>query len=170
MSKLVILVFSFFLLFSCASSPKSPENTQFQKDAGVSLTFVKRGLYSIPKQYNDTGFESYYNKLTNNQIIFSLNETQTEFAVFLNEDENMQIKINPMFIKYKDGSKNALITATAYAIGLLETGNTSLSVIEERFYNIISDYAKYGVDVSSIVKDEAFKDRKFKITNEGINI
>jgi hypothetical protein len=170
MIKASIFVFSLFLLLSCATSPVPPENKEFERETGVNLTFAKRGLSTIPKGYNDTGFDGFYSKLINNQIIFSIDANQNEFAVFMDEGENILVKIKPILSRYNPGSRNALLTATIYAIGLLKTANISQEVIEERFYEVISDYAKYGIDVSSIVNDDLFKEHKFRVINNGIGI
>ena len=42
--------------------------------------------------------------------------------------------------------------------------------IEEKFFDIISDYQKYGVDVSKIISDELFTGKKFKVVNNSITI
>ena len=170
MRKPVFLAFLILLWFSCGSSPLPPENIEFQNKMGVNFTFIKRGIYSIPKEYNDIGFDDYYSRLVNNQILFSVNESQNEFAVFVDDGENILIKINPLLSKFSSGSKNVLLTATVYAIGLLKIGNTGLPVIEERFYKVISDYGNFGVDVSSILNDNMYKNHSFKITNKGINM
>jgi hypothetical protein len=165
--KLIIFLFVSVFIFSCSTSPTPLENTDFQKETGMSLTFVKRGLYSIPKSYKDEGYADFYNKLVNNEIIFSVDEAQNEWALFKNENGIIYITLNGLFKKYNQGSNNALLTSTVYIAGLIGI-DMAPQIMETRFYDVIADYKKYGVDVSLIVKDDLFKDKRFKIMNNGI--
>ena len=152
---------------SCASVPASQENSDFQKETGVSLSFVKRGIYSLAPLDNVAEYNEFFKKLMRNEILFSVNEAQNDWAVFSEEAGIVYISVNDLFKRYDRGSNNALLTSTIWAIGHIRMG-VQPELVEKRFYEIISDYQKYGVDVSKITSDELFTGKKFKIGNTGI--
>ena len=168
MKKLIpILVCLALVGVSCMSGPDTQENKDFQKETGMSLTFAKRGLYSLPRPQDDEGFQRFYNKFIDNEIIFSVNGAQSEWATFVEKDGLIFISVNDLFKRYNQSSNNALLTSTIYAIGLIKIGEAPAN-IEARFYKIISDYQNYGVNVSMIINDVLFKEGKFKVVNNGI--
>ena len=168
MKRLIIVFICVVVLgVSCASNPVPEENIDFQTETGMSLIFAKRGIYSLTKSYNDADYKEFFNKFLKNKLVFSVDEGQNEWAVFSTEDDIIYITVNDLYKKYNQGSNNALLTSTIYAIGLIGL-NVSPAIIETRFYEIISDYAYYGVDVTTIVNDDLFVNGKFKIAHNGI--
>jgi len=168
MKKLTFVLFfigTFFL--SCVSTPMPQENIDFQVKTGINLTFVKRGVYSIYKSYNDNGYGDYFDKLVKNGIVFSVDESQKEWVLFTTSDETIYISVNGLYEKYSQSSRNVLMTATVYAIGLIRL-DVSSEIIEPRFYEIISNYGNYGLDVSSLLNDDTYVNKKFKVGSNGI--
>ena len=76
--------------------------------------------------------------------------------MFYEEEGNIYISVNGLFKRYDRGSNNALLTATIYAVGHIWMG-VSPELVEEMFYEIISNYQKYGVDVSTIMHADCAK-------------
>lgn len=152
----------------CFSSPQPQENVDFRNKTGINLTFVKRGVYSLYKSNGDNGFESFWNKLAKNEISFFMNEDQEQFAILHTENGQLAMTINNLYFKYDMGSNNALMTAALYSIGLIQTGGTDTGTIEERFYNTPMLYSKSGYDVSALINDDLFTQKKFKITEDAI--
>jgi|GEM_PF-6509500 len=168
MKKIAILCLSILIFgISCVSMPLSQENRDFQNKTGINLTFVARGIYSQAYSHQNQDYGDIYNKLITNNIILSVDEAQEEWATYICEDEIIYITINNLYSKYTNHSNNAFLTSTVFAIGLLSMGYPH-EEIEPQFYYIISNYANYGVNVTSIVSDDLFINGDFKIVDNGI--
>jgi hypothetical protein len=50
---LFLSIISVLTVFSCGSTPANPVNNEFQNTTGMNLTFIKRGIASIPKTYKN---------------------------------------------------------------------------------------------------------------------
>jgi hypothetical protein len=162
----VVLACSLIVWISCASNPAAKENSEYQKETGINLNFVKRGIFSMRPYPKNEVFENFFNKLMKNQVIFTVDAAQKEWALYESRDGCIYITTNDLYSKYNTSSKNALLTATVYAIGLSEI-NTEPATVEDEFYWLIAFYQENGVDTRDLVNDELYQKRMFTVKTAG---
>jgi hypothetical protein len=151
------------------NSQLSKENAEFERNTGVNLTVVKRGVWSMSSTYHNANIESYYNALISNDITFSVNENQKEFSRQTKNENKINITINGEYKKYTEIEKSVMIIVSTSTLALLKNQNTDKIKVQTMFFNFIDQY-KNGYDINGIINSQWFKDKKVSITDDGIII
>lgn len=184
--KKILILFSLFayilLINSCGGlkvlsaigqinkSELSAENEIFQQETNIQLIVVKRGLWSMQNQYKNKMIQSYFNKLLNNQLMYSVDNTQNEFAKQI-VTENIKIFINGnIFQNYTDFEKEVLLIASTSTLALIEDTKFNKKEIPNMFFKIIKEYDEPSMnyDISGIINSQWYKEKKLILTDNGI--
>jgi hypothetical protein len=167
----ILMLMGFVLSISACVTGMSAENKVFQQEAGIDLTFVKRGLYSVNYGYRNSMIEQYYRSLLNNALVFVLDDSRDEFAQQKFADDTLSITINGQFQDYTYFEKAVLLVASTSALALLHDPSFNKNEISNMFFNIIRDYdATYDNRMPNIANAEWFKNRNLMITDDSILI
>jgi hypothetical protein len=187
--KNLVVVFLCVVCFisSCASFPKtSPENVEFQNITGIDLAIVKRGLYSIAHEYKDAASQEIYDKLLKNIVTLKVDENQSELVKYVSETSlstmpvngtelvlektNLFVTINGYYKDFSDIEKCVLLVGILSTVGLMNSPEAQApdAAYINRFYESINMYLESGYDVSGLVNDEFYRDKKVAVVDGGI--
>ena len=147
----------------------SAENEIFQQESGINLIVVKRGLWSMQNSYKNKMINTYFNSLLNNQLVYSINNDQEEYAKqsFSGNNINISIKISQNQ-NYTDYEKAILVIASTSTLALLRDTNYNKSNIPRMFFNFIQSYDDN--DIPGITNTQWYKDKSISLTDNGIII
>jgi hypothetical protein len=147
----------------------SEENEIFQQEANVELIVVKRGLWSTQNTYRNKMIEHYYKSLLTNNLEYSINKSQEEFAKKTAINDKIKISINDnIFNEYTGYEKALLIITSTSALALLGDENFSKEQIPNMFFKFFDEYD--ASEFPGIANAEWYKAQKIKITDDGIII
>jgi hypothetical protein len=168
----VLLILGLILVITSCASVLSDENKLFQQESGISLTFVKRGLYSVNYEYQNSMIELYFGCLLNNYLVYVVDDSKAEFAQQRITEDTIWITINGQFQGYTYYEKCVLLVASTSALALLHDPDFNKNEIMNVFFNIIRDYnaTNDGNGMPNILNAEWFKNRNFMLTDDSILI
>jgi len=179
---LILMVFVFTLnscvLFSggavwqannkITASTLSSENEDFQQKTGINLTSVKRGLWSMQSTFKNNMINSYFENLMDNNLIFSLDENQKEYAQQKTVDNIINITINNQFQSYTAYEKAILLIASTSTLALLNDPKFKKNEIPKMFFKFIESYDTN--ELPDIINSQWYKNKEILITDDGIII
>jgi len=149
-------------------STLSSENENFQKESGINLTVVKRGLWSMQNTYRNSSIEIYYKSLLVNDLVFSLNNDQRELVRQNINGNDINIAINRQFQNYSEYEKEILLIVSTSSLALLRDNTFNRNDIPQMFFRFINEYDTR--EIPGIINAQWYKDRNITITNDGIII
>jgi hypothetical protein len=151
------------------SSVLSVENDNFQQKAGINLTVVKRGLWSMQSTYRNSMIEFYYKSLLDNRLVYLMDDDKKEFAqqrAII--DNTISIIINSQFQLYTEYEKAILLIASTSTLALLNDPNFNRNEVSNMFFKFIGEYD--AKEIPGIINAQWFKNRNIVITDIGIII
>lgn len=147
----------------------SVENENFEQESGIDLTVVKRGLWSMQSTFNNKMINTYYKALLDNQLVYSINMTQAEYAKQTKTANNISIIINNSYFQDFTEFENALmLVASTSTLSLLQDNVSNKNDAKKLFFDIFDKYEHR--DISNIRNAQWFKDKNISITDNGIII
>ena len=146
----------------------SAENEDFQEKSGLNLVIIKRGLWSAQNTYWNKSIKKYYLNLLNNDLIFSLEQEQKEFALQVFQDDKTKIIINNQYQNYTGIEREILIITSTSCFALFSDDNYDQKNIPNMFFRIINGYSRN--EIQGIIKSQWYKDKNVTVTKDGIII
>jgi len=147
------------------ASSLSSENEEFQQKAGINLTVVKRGLWSVQSTHKNTMITSYYKNLLDNNLVFSLVENQKEYAQQKTIENKIIITVNNQFQSYTAYEKAILLVVSTSSLALLNDPNFKRNEIPNMFFKFIEEYEAEGLP--DIINSQWYKNKEILITDNG---
>jgi len=147
------------------ASVLSAENEKFQQDSGIDLTVVKRGLWSIQSTNKNSMIELYYKSLLDNNLVFSMDDSKTEFAQQKTVGNTICITINSQNLPYTKHEKAILVIVSTSTLALLNDPNFNKNEIQNMFFKFIGEYD--ANEIPGIINAQWFKNKKILITDDG---
>jgi len=147
------------------ASSLSSENEDFQQKAGIRLILVKRGLWSMQSTFKNSMINSYYKKLLDNNLVYSLDENQKEFAQQKTVDDIIHITINNQFQYFTEYEKAIILIASTSTLALLNDPNFNKKEIPNMFFKFIESYD--AKEIPGIIYTQWYTKRDILITDNG---
>jgi len=147
------------------ASSLSSENEDFQQKAGIKLIVVKRGLWSMQSTFKNSMMNSYYKKLLDNSLVYSLDENQKEYVQQKTLDNVINITVNNQFQSYTEYEKAILLIASTSTLALLNDPNFNKKEIPNMFFKFIESYD--AREIPGIVNAQWYKKKDISITDNG---
>jgi len=177
----IFLVVVIFLLNSCAifnggkvllaikqidQSSLSAENEIFERESGIQLVIVKRGLWSMQDNSKNKSIELYFLSLLNNDLVYSVNNNQNEFVTQIVQDNKIHIITNNQFNDFSDYEKAILLIVSTSTLALMTDTEYDQNNIKNMFFNFITSYDTE--ELPNIVKAQWYKNKNIILTSDGI--
>jgi hypothetical protein len=150
------------------ASVLSAENENFQQKAGINLTVVKRGLWSMQSTYKNSMIKLYYKNLLDNRLVFSVDDSKKEFAQQKTIDNTISIIINNQYQYYTEYEKAILLIASTSTLALLNDSSFNKKEVPNMFFKFIEEYD--AIEIPGIINAQWFKNRNILIVDCGIII
>ena len=182
--KILGLLLCIFLINSCAAlsgasvwaanteignSVLSAENENFQKESGINLTIIKRGLWSMQSTFNSNLINSYFRALMENRLVYSLNNRQTEYVRQTLSGDNINVEVNNRFLDFSEYERAIILIASTSALALMQGNSYDRNEVQRMFFNFIDSYIGTG-DISNITNSLWYRNKNITIGNNGIII
>jgi len=149
-------------------SSLSEENKIFEKESGIELIVVKRGLWSMHNYSKNKVIYSYYESLLNNTLIYLLNIDQKEFVQQSFINETIRIQFNNQFQEYTEYENAILLITATSALALLKDSSFNKNEISNKFFDFIKSYNEN--ELKNIIEAQWYKNKNITITDNGIII
>jgi hypothetical protein len=149
-------------------STLSVENENFQQEAGINLTIVKRGLWSMQSTYKNSMIELYYKSLLDNRLVYSVDNSKNEFAQQNHNNDAISIVINGQYQDYTEFEKAILLIASTSTLALLRDSNFNKNGVPDMFFKFIGEYDPS--EIPGIINAQWFKNKSITIIDDSIII
>jgi hypothetical protein len=147
----------------------SAENEVFQRETGINIASVKRGLWSMQNAYRNKMIDLYFNSLMDNRLVFSVDGNQREFAQQeIRDNEEIGVSINNQYQNYSEYEKLIMVIASTSTLALRRDANFKQNEVPDMFFQFIKRYD--DGDIPGIVNAQWYKDKNITVTDNGIII
>ena len=145
----------------------SEENENFQEITGIELIHVKRGLWSMQNEHRNKMMKHYYESLLDNKIVYTVDNSQNEFAKQVVNDDVISISINSDFLQdFTQLEKAIMLIASTSTLALLKDVNYNKN-IEFIFFKCIEGYTPENKNITDSLW---FRSRSVSISNDSVII
>ncbi|MCL2211994.1 MAG: hypothetical protein FWB95_08745 [Treponema sp.] len=146
----------------------STENANFEKESGIELVLVKRGLWSMQDFSKNKAIKNYFLSLLNNDLTYSLNNSQNEFVKQTIQDDKINIITNNKFNNYSNYERAILLIVSTSTLALMTESNYNPNNVKNMFFKFITCYDTR--ELPNIVNAKWYKSKNIILTTDGIII